>query len=116
MALGMGPLIYLPEGPHGLDHASPSAPPPPPPSYPHQVWRALKDHGLLFLCLSDSARTGLGGGTAAVPGEGRRLLHAGPIAAAGANLTAASNMLFVHPMNAESDRFCGVIAVCCRSV
>ena len=75
------------------------------------MWRALEDHGLPFLRLSDSARTGLGCGDGAVlrrfqedAGAPHVLVLSLQRAAAGTNLTAASHVLFVHPMNAETVR------------
>lgn len=78
-----------------------------------KMWRALEDHGVPFLCLSGDAgsRTRLGNNDGAVlrrfqeddrPDAPFVLVLSLQRAAAGANLTSANHVLFVHPMNAES--------------
>jgi len=78
-----------------------------------KVCRALQDHGVPFLCLSGASGSGkrLGGADGAVLRRFQEedqadapfvLVLSLQRAAAGANLTAASHVLFVHPMNAES--------------
>eukprot|EP00928_Gymnodinium_smaydae_P068913 TRINITY_DN5220_c2_g3_i2.p1 TRINITY_DN5220_c2_g3~~TRINITY_DN5220_c2_g3_i2.p1 ORF type:complete len:1184 (-),score=141.99 TRINITY_DN5220_c2_g3_i2:148-3699(-) len=80
-----------------------------------KVWRALHDHGVPFLKLAGDkrAKSELCGGDAAVlrnfqedtsPDAPFVLVMSLQRAAAGTNLTAASHVLFVHPMNAEEVR------------
>ena len=76
-----------------------------------KVWCALQDHGVPFLRLSTWSSGGLGGEDAAVlrrfqdddrPDAPFVLVLSLQRAAAGTNLTSASHVLFVHPMNAET--------------
>ena len=78
-----------------------------------KVCQALKDHGIPFLCLAGDSRRRLrlGDEDGAVlqrfqedgrPESPYVLVLSLQRAAAGTNLTSASHVLFVHPMNAET--------------